>query len=213
MIKIVSVILARGGSKRIPNKNILQIKGKPLIGYAIEASKQCLFIHKTWVSTDSDEIMLAAFRHNALCLKRPDELCQDTSSSEDALLHFANSVDFDVLVFLQCTSPLTKPYQLEEGIEKILSGSCDSVLSVCEDKRFYWNSNKQPINYDPLNRVRSQDKEMWYKETGAFYITTRDALLKSKCRISGKIDFVVVPEKESFEIDTIDDFQIIEKLL
>lgn len=212
-MKIVSIIPARGGSKRVLNKNVKLINGLPLITYVIRASKGCTLIAETWVSTNNSNIAYVADACGCKIIHRPEHLCSDTSTSEEALLHFAEYVDFDILVFMQATSPLTLSYDLEKGLNSIMHGNADSVLSVCEDVRFYWNKDKTPINYDPLNRPRSQDKEKIYKETGAFYITTREALLKSKCRISGITDFVIVPESRSFEIDTEEDFAITEAIL
>jgi len=149
----------------------------------------------------------------AKVLDRPKEIAGDTASSESALLHFAKHVDFDILVFIQCTSPLTLPEHLTEGVQKVAHSEADSCLAVSEDVRFYWDTRKKPINYDPLHRPRTQDKERWFKETGAFYVTRKDSLLESKCRISGKIDFVVVPERYSHEIDTYEDLELISFIL
>ena len=123
---------------------------------------------------------------------------------------------FDILVFIQATSPLTTAEQLREGVARVAHGEAESSLAVCEDTRFYWNDqsgHRTPINYDLLNRPRSQDKEKWYKETGQFYITTREGLLSSSCRVSGKVDFVVVPEVYGWEIDTYEDLEVVEAIM
>ena len=93
-MKIVSVILARGGSKGIPKKNIIELCGKPLIEYAINASLKSS-VHETWVSTDCDEIKSVCDAYDVNILNRPHEMSQDDSQSELALLHFAENVDFD----------------------------------------------------------------------------------------------------------------------
>ena len=212
-MKIVSLIPARGGSKRLPDKNIRVMCSKPLIAHSIVTSKLCNQINETWVSTNCPKIVAVSKEAGALVLKRPKELCTDTATSEEALLHFAERVEFDILVFIQATSPLTVFRDIEKGLSYVTEGKADSVVAVMEDNRFYWDVNRRPVNYDPLNRPRTQDKEKWYKETGAFYITTRDALLKSKCRISGKIEFAIMPESRSFEVDTMEDFELIESMM
>ena len=116
MMKIVSVILARGGSKGIKKKNIIEIKNKPLIAFAIEASNNSL-VDETWVSTDNEEIAYVSGKYGANILNRPKELATDTSKSEDALVHFANNVDFDILVFIQPTSPLLSETYINDGIK------------------------------------------------------------------------------------------------
>ena len=106
-MKILSVILARGGSKGIPSKNIVDLNGKPLISYTIEASLQSN-VDETWVSTDSSEIASVSSDYGANVIDRPSEISTDTSQSEEALLHFTYNHDFDIMVFIQPTSPLLK---------------------------------------------------------------------------------------------------------
>ena len=118
-MKIVSVILARGGSKGIPRKNTMDLKGKPLISYAINASIRSK-VTETWVSTDDYIISTISRNLGANILQRPSNLATDTSQSEDALLHFADNVDFDILVFIQPTSPLLEYKYINKGITKCL---------------------------------------------------------------------------------------------
>ena len=102
-MKVVSIIPARKGSKGIKNKNLIDLCGKPLINYSLEASLKSL-VEETWVSSDSEEILEISKNLGAKTIKRPKELCNDDSSSESALIHFAKNVDFDILVFIQCQS-------------------------------------------------------------------------------------------------------------
>ena len=104
-MKVVSLIPARKGSKGIPNKNLIDLCGKPLIHYALKASSLSL-VDETWVSSDSDKILNISENLGAKTLKRPLELSDDNATSESVLLHFAKNVNFDILVFIQCTSPL-----------------------------------------------------------------------------------------------------------
>ena len=114
-MKIVSLILARGGSKGIPEKNIINLKGYPLIKYVIDASLQSN-VHETWVSTDSKKIKLIAQSHGSQVVDRPSEFSTDISSSEEAILHFCTLVQFDVLVFIQPTSPLLLSQDIDKGL-------------------------------------------------------------------------------------------------
>jgi N-acylneuraminate cytidylyltransferase len=123
--KIVSVILARGGSKGIPRKNVIDLCGKPLIAYTIAASRGA-GIEETWVSTDDAEIASAAKQYGAQVLLRPAELASDIAPSEAALLHFAKEVAFDWLVFIQPTSPLIESGDISKGIALMESGNYDS---------------------------------------------------------------------------------------
>ena len=99
-MKIVSLITARGGSKEIPLKNIVEINNKPLIWYSINASLNSN-VHETWLSTDSEKIENIAINCGAKVIIRPDEISTGDSQSEEALLHFAENIDFDILVFIQ----------------------------------------------------------------------------------------------------------------
>ena len=183
--KIVSIILARGGSKGIPNKNILPINGKPLIWYAINVSQNSK-ANETWVSTDSDEIAKYAKKYKAKVLQRPFELATDTSSSEDALLHFAKNIDFDILIFIQPTSPLLHQNYINKGLDMI--DKYDSVFSVYKEHWLpRWDKNIIPINWDQNLRPRRQDIKEQFVENGAFYITKKENLLKSKLRYSGNV--------------------------
>lgn len=213
MNKIVALIPARGGSKGIPKKNIINLNGYPLIYYTIEASKKTS-INEIWVSTDDEEIKNIALNYGAKVIDRPPELSTDKSSSEDALLHFAENVDFDILVFIQNTSPMLKSEDINKGIDKIINEEYDSIISLSiANDLLMWNENIKPINYDLMSRGRRQERKDLYIENGAFYITKRECLLESKCRISGKIGFVQIPYWRSFQIDDYDDLDGISKLM
>ena len=208
MAKIVTIIPARGGSKGIPKKNLVDINGKPLIYYTIKASLESN-VDETWVSSEDDKILEVAKKNGAKVIKRPNTLSTDIASSESVLLHFAQEVDFDVLVFLQATSPMTKALDINNSME--MMREFDSVLSVCKQHISLW-CNGQP-SYDMNNRKRRQDSQGVYVETGAIYITSRERLLKSRVRVSGRIGFYVIPKSRSFELDSVEDLEIIRKLM
>lgn len=212
-MKIISLILARCESKGIPKKNIYNLNGYPLIHYTINTSKKSN-VNETWLSTDCNEIKNIALSYDINVIDRPKEFSTDLSSSEEALLHFAKNIDFDILVFIQPTSPLLEYNDVNNGIDKILNENYDSIFSVSiSNDLLIWDENLKPINYDPLNRGRRQDRKSLYIENGAFYITKKECLLKSKCRISGKLGFIEIPYWRSFQIDDYDDLYGIEKLM
>ncbi len=208
MSKIISLIPARKGSKGIPNKNLINLCGKPLISYAIEASKQSA-VDETWVSSDSDEILNLSKNLGAKTIKRPSKFSDDNATSESALLHFAEKVDFNILVFIQCTAPLIKYQDINKGIDKIKK--FDSVLSVSETHQMFWDE-KGPL-YDINNRLRRQNSRKRYLETGSFFITSKKNLLKFKNRLSGNIGFVEIPKYRSFDIDNDNDIKIVETII
>ena len=209
-MKIVSVILARGGSKGIPRKNIIEFGDQPLIHWTINSSKMSK-VHETWVSTDDQEIADISNQAGAKILWRPPNLATDTSPSEEALLHFADNFEFDVLVFIQPTSPLLWPQDIDKGIEMMNNHS--SVFSAYKEHwqpRWYKENIlgidiSHPIDWNPSERPRRQDVDETYVENGAFYITTKKNLLKSKLRYSGNTGIVEMPLERSIQVDTYDD--------
>ena len=210
-MKVVSVIPARGGSKGIPLKNIVELGGKPLISHTIESSKQSN-VDETWVSTDSSEIASVVSEYGVKVIERPEDISTDTSQSEEALLHAARDSEFDVLVFIQPTSPLIKSEDINKGLE--MMDKYDSVFSVTKEHWIpRWTMDVKPFEWEINNRPMRQDKPETYIENGAFYITKRKNLLESKLRYSGKIGVVEMPLSRSFQIDTIEDLELMEKLL
>ena len=212
-MKTVALILARGGSKGIPNKNIINLKDKPLISYSINAANQSN-CDETWVSTDSNEIKKIAKSYGANVIDRPKELSGDYSKSEEALDHFSDNIDYDILIFIQPTSPLLNAHDINDGLESIKSNQYDSVFSVYKEHWIpRWTQKIVPVNWDIDDRPMRQEKESQFVENGAFYITTKEQFSQSKRRYGGRIGIVEMPNYRSFQIDSMDDLKLIEKLL
>lgn len=206
-----TLIPARGGSKTIPRKNIIEINGKPLIYYAIKASLDS-DVDETWVSTDDDEIAYVSEKFGASVIKRPKEICDDITMPDSALIHFSETHDFDNLVFIQPTSPLLDSNYINDGIRMI--DEYDSVFSAYKEHWYpRWTLDNEPDKWNPKERPRRQDCPTMYVENGAFYITTRKQLLSSKLRYGGKVGIVEMPYSKSFQLDVHDDMIILEKLL
>lgn len=210
-MKIVSIILARGGSKGIPKKNIIDLNGKPLLSYTIESSNKSM-VSETWVSTDCPEIKQCAYDYGAFVLDRPDEISGDKSKSEEALLDFANKIDFDVMVFIQPTSPMVTSDDINKGLQ--LMEKYDSVFSAYKEHWIpRWSIDGKPHQWDINNRPMRQDKEELFVENGAFYITTKERLLSTGLRYSGNIGIYEMDMLRSFQIDTLEDLDLIKKLM
>lgn len=210
-MKVFSLILARGGSKGIPKKNIIDINGKPLLYYTSRASLNS-DVNETYVSTDCQEIKSVALNLGCCVIDRPSEISGDNSKSDEALVHFAENVDFDILVFIQPTSPLLKSSDINKGLQKMKD--YDSVFSVTKEHWLpRWTLNVEPDQWDINNRPMRQDIPEKYIENGAFYITTRKQLLSSGLRYGGKIGMIEMPLHRSFQLDTYDDLELIKKIL
>lgn len=214
-MKIFSLIPLRGNSKSIPKKNIKLIAGKPLSAWALEASATATSIIDTYVSTDSQEIadVVQSLGLGVQVVNRPAEFATDEASTESVLLHFMSLVDFDVLVTIQATSPLLTAQDLDAAIAQFKAQGLDSMLSAVRTKRFFWNDDATPINYDPLHRPRRQDFAGTLMENGAFYVTKRDILEHYQCRLGGKIGLYEMDEAAAIEIDEREDWERVEHLL
>ncbi len=215
----VAFIPVRGGSKSIPLKNIKMIAGHPLVYWATSAASNCADIDLVYVATDSEQIRntVEGFGFpNVRVIDRSEASATDTASTESAMLEFAEQYDFDDIVLIQATSPLLTSEDLSRGFELYREEGTDSVLSVVSQKRFIWMSRDGyafPENYDYNSRPRRQEMDGYLVENGAFYITSKNSLMESKCRISGNIKACEMDEASYFEIDEPDDFIIIEDLL
>ncbi len=222
----VAFIPVRGGSKSIPLKNIKPMCGRPLVFWTVRACCLCDGIDGVFVCTDSEEIRDAV---EAFCRElggpfrkvevvgRSAESASDTASTESVMLEFAAGRDFATMVLVQATSPLLAAADLGRGLAEYSGDGCDSVLSVVPQKRFCWevsaDGTARPSNYDVYARPRRQEFEPYYVENGAFYVTSREALLSTGNRVSGRIHAVEMPEDTFVEIDEPSDWPIVEGLL
>ena len=210
-MKIKTIILARGGSKGVPNKNIIEINGKPLLCYSIDVAKKSK-ANDVYVSTNDENIMSCASNAGAKVVIRPDNISKDMSKSEDALMHFCRNFAFDILVFIQPTSPLINPQDIDRGLEMIKE--YDSVFSAYKEHWIpRWTLSGEPDRWEIESRPMRQDREEKWVENGALYITTRQQLEKSGLRYGGKIGILEMPIHRSFQIDTYDDLELIKKIL
>ena len=212
-MKIVSLIPARGGSKEIPNKNIINVNGKPLLSYSIDASLNSK-VDETWVSSDSKEIGKVAEKYGARFITRDKELANDIIMPDATLVDFKYRVDFDIMVFIQPTSPMIKSEYINQSIDKLLSENLHSVFSVTKEHWLpRWNERVEPIEWEIDNRPRRQDKEASYIENGMFYITRKNILTQNKLRYGGKMGFIEIPLYDSFQVDSQEDLELIRKII
>jgi len=215
---IVAFIPVRGGSKSIPLKNIRPFCGNPLVYWTIKAACECEKIDRVYIATDDERIkkVVENFQFSkAVVIDRDPSTVTDTASTESAMLDFASKFDFDDIILVQATSPLLECDDLTGGIEKYFSDKADSLLSVVPQKRFIWNPNgkyAKSNNYDPLSRPRRQEFDGYFVENGAFYITSKERLLATNCRLSGNISVYAMHEDTYFEIDELSDWFISEDI-
>lgn len=221
--QVLAIIPARGGSKGLPRKNVLPLAGKPLIAWNIEAALATKSISRLVVSTDDVEIAKVAHRYGAEVVERPAEIAGDVATSESALLHTlehlkeTDTYTPDLLVFLQCTSPLTTSNDIDNAVQTLITKEADSCLTAKDFHYFVWregaDGNASGVNHDKRYRPRRQDREPQFEENGAVYAMKTRGFKKHKHRFFGKTVISVMPADRSFEIDEPTDLKIAEMLI
>jgi len=230
-MNILAVILARGGSKGIPKKNIYLLCGHPLIAYSIYAGLQSQYITDLVVSTDSEEIASVAKSYGALVpFMRPAEFATDSALSAGALLHALEASElalgkrYDYVIELPCVAPLRDATHIDGAIHKIVSSKCDSVISVVSTGekhpiRLKKIVDDQIVNFceeypEPEKGSRRQDllPEAFIRN-GAMYLMTRNVLVDGKGRSGKDSRPYVMPPECSINIDEMFDMRVVEMLI
>ena len=220
--KYLAVILARGGSKRLPGKNIKNLKGKPLIAYTILAALKCKYLDEIVVSSDDKKILDVSKKFGVKTVKRPKYLANDNAKSFDALKHvLKNTFNFDFVVLLQPTSPLRNEKHIYKAIELLEKKNAKAIISVCKSGQSLLDHNFSQKNLSLKNlfkktflKNKTQDFNDYYKLNGAIYIYEIKKLLKQKSFFLKKgIYAFEMHQQESIDIDTKFDFEIAKTLI
>jgi len=216
---IVAVIPARGGSKGIPLKNLATIADRPLIAYAINTCLQAQCVDRTVVSTDHEGIAQVARRYGAeVPFMRPAELATDQVTLDPVIYHAVTTLEaeegraIDVVLTVQPTCPLLHPGTIDRGVEMLLEGDWDSIVSVREDRHLHWqqvDGHKRPLYKARVNR---QELDPIYCETGAMFASQR-RVVTPRDRLGTRIGLLVTTELESIDIDTELDLRLAEVIL
>ena len=203
-----AVILARGGSKGIKNKNLQCVGNKSLIRRTIESASFSSRISEIFVSSDSNAILAEAEKYGAQSIMRPAKLSGDDTTSEEAWLHAVHHIEqnflsnFEKVVFLQCTSPFINHQDIDLALAEMAKYNYDCILSGTEDHPFLWQQGSDgalAINHNPkMQRYRRQDLPKTLRETGAFYCVMKESFVKSANRFCGTCGIF---EVTSFPLD------------
>jgi N-acylneuraminate cytidylyltransferase len=222
-LEILAIIPARGGSKSIPQKNLVPVYGQPLLWYSIKSAMMTSTIDRIVVSTDDHQIATKARHYGAEIVNRSKDISGDNASSESALLHVLDHLKDqehyqpDLVVFLQATSPMRNPDDIQNAIDTLIAQNADSLFSACKVEGFIWCSSTNklvPINYDPSSRpTRQKLEEEILEENGSIYIFKPWVLRKFNSRMGGKITVYRMGRLQSFQIDTYDDVKVIEQIM
>lgn len=225
-MKILAITPARGGSKGVTRKNIKPLNGKPLLFYTVSQAQKSTFITDYIINTEDNEISAYSKSLGVEVQNRPESFWYDNSFQEvDRLLKWsvldlqAKGRFFDIIVLLYPTSPLRTVEHIDSCISLIVNDNFDSALTLRDDRSYIWKIDQNsrqcyPSNYHPQLRGPNQ-KEGWNQwiENKAVYAFKSELLLRTTCRIGGNIGFIPMSKLDSVDIDTIDDFNLAEKLL
>lgn len=218
----LALIPARGGSKGIPRKNLLNVAGKPLILWTIE---QALAVPglRVAVSTEDPEIATVAAAAGAWIIARPADLAQDETATEPVVEHAIVKYTErfgrpDRVLLLQATSPVRRPGTIDRALAQFDRGSVDSLVGVVHTPPFIWSldDDQAVAHWDWQHRLRRQDMradQLRYRETGSLYLTRTDIYERTHNRMGGRIGLFIMDEVEGVDIDTLDDVAVAESML
>lgn len=221
-MNIVAIIPARGGSQRIPCKNLHPFAGIPLIAHTIGHALRSGLVTRVIVSTDDGEIAEVSLSFGAEIITRPPELSGATATSESALINVLDQLQEkegyvpDLVVFLQCTSPLRADDDIDNAVKLFLEKQADSLFSACRLDKYFWKvvgDSVEPINYDYRKRWREQDFPPQFLENGSIFVCKPSLLRSEGNRLGGKIALYEMAYLNSFQIDSPDDILLCECLL
>lgn len=217
----IAIITARGGSKRIPRKNIRDFLGKPIITYSIDAALKCGFFDEVMVSTDDEEIAeIAKAAGASVPFMRSSATSNDYATTTEVLLEVLSEYEklgktFDYMACLYPTNPFVTPEKLSNAFEIIKNGDCAEVLPVVPfsfpPQRGYILNEDNSLSYkwEQFKECRSQDLEKMYHDAGQFYFYNVEMYRKNK-GVKGIVRPIICPESEVQDIDNEEDWQLAE---
>lgn len=224
-VGVVAVVPARAGSKRLPGKNLLDLCGKPLIRWTLEAALESGIIDLLVITSDDDAILAEGERLGLRTMKRPGYLASDTATTLDVLVHILKQLQEENirperLLLLQPTSPLRTAQDIREAARRMDETEADSVVSVCpcEHSPLWSNTLDAEGKMDEflrpelLNR-RSQDLPVYYRLNGAIYMAKTSLFLEQQGFFMSNSRAYIMPLDRSIDIDTYADFKQCEFLL
>jgi N-acylneuraminate cytidylyltransferase len=216
-MKNIAIIPARGGSKRLPNKNTLLLDGIPLIAHSIiYALNNKTIIDAVFVSTDDEKIKEIAIKYGAKVIDRPNELSGDLEPTVSALKHCLESINdssIENVILLQPTNPLRPENLLREAYQVYIENCYDSLFTVTRNNQKFGkikNNKFVPFNYEIGQR--SQDLEPLFFENGLLYITNSKSIKKGEIISKNAFPFIINHIFAQVDIDTQEDFDYAEYL-
>lgn len=220
-MKTIAIITARGGSKRIPRKNIKEFCGKPILAYSIEAAKNSGLFDMVMISTDDEEIAKIGRQYGAeVPFLRSEKTSNDFATTTDVLLEVLDEFEkrgehFEVACCIYPTAPFLTAEKMKAATEKLLASDADTLIPVVAfsfppQRAMVIENGHLQFKYPEYMSCRSQDLEKHYHDVGQFYIFRTEPFKRNKNLLVGKILPFEIPEMEVQDIDTFTDWEIAE---
>lgn len=217
----VAIITARGGSKRIPRKNIKDFLGRPIIEYSIKAALEAGIFDEVMVSTDDEEIAEIAKNAGAkVPFMRSEDTANDFATTADVIAEVlqqykTNDVEFDYVCCIYPTAPFVTAKCLKEAMELLMNGNSDSVVPVVKfgfppQRGVIIQDGRVSFKWPEFALARSQDLESMYHDCGQFYCLNIESFEKQKCLVMANTMPYIREEKEVQDIDTMEDWYLAE---
>lgn len=202
-----AVIIARGGSSRLPNKNLAKFNGRTLIGHKVWQLNQCRTIDRVVVGSDSRAILEAARDEGAYIVEREPEFCDEVSRPwNDVIVDMLEKVVGDTIVWAHCTNPCIQPRTYNRALRCFEATDGDSVVSVTSFQNHVW-WNGRPLNFDPYGKphVVASKLAPIYFQNGGIFIARRENMLKWRYVYGQCPEMFVIDELEATDVDTYED--------
>ena len=220
---ILAIIPARGGSKRLPRKNVLPLSGKPLIVWTIEAGLNSKYIDRVIVSSEDVEILKISVDAGSEIIQRPQKLATDKASTFSVVEHVINEIDghYDFIILLQPSSPLRSSKHIDNAFDLLVAKDADGIISVCKTEHSPLWANILPEDGSmvqfikgEIKGMRSQNLPIYYRLNGAIYLCKKDKLISEKSFLLKENIFAYqMNRRHSVDIDEKFDFDLAEHLM
>jgi len=225
--RLLALIPARSGSKRLPHKNSLNFGGKPLIAWSIDAGLQSKYVDRVVISTDSTAIAAIAKKYGADApFVRPEILASDTATTIDVVRHAINMLEkendfYDYILLLQPTSPLRNTKHIDEAVELLISKSAHGIIGITEVEHPVEWTNTLPMDNSmegffptEYRDIRSQDFPVRYRINGAIYLNKIENVFREGSLLLNKKCYAyIMPRSVSLDIDSKFDLDVAKSML
>lgn len=213
-MEVTAVIVARGGSKRLPRKNLLKINGESLLGRKVRQLLAAERIDRVVVGSDDDEILQEAAAAGAEPVRRPDFFCDEAQASANQMIgNMCALIESDVIVWAHCTNALLSAGTYDRAVTayaEARSAGYDSLLSVSVLREHLWDANKKPYNYDPYGDTHPLASTLppLYAQDGGIFIQPHAQMAANSYFFGVKPWLFEVPHDELLDINTPHEFAV-----